>query len=65
MDWVLILHLHAMNPREEKEMLSREIEVKGFSTERDCETAGKAAGRVALEKEGPLNGLIIECKTAD
>lgn len=65
MKWALILHLHAMSPKEGREPLSRQIEVRGFSTEHDCKTAGEAAGYVAMAKEGPLNGLIIECKVVD
>lgn len=63
MEWVLILHLHAMNPEEGRETISKQIEVSGFSTKRDCEAAGEAAGRVAMAKEGPLNGLTIECRS--
>jgi hypothetical protein len=65
MEWLLILNLHAMNPREGAEPISKLIEVRGFSTEKDCEAAGQAAGEVSLAKEGPLNGLIIECKRLD
>ncbi|MBJ7546061.1 hypothetical protein JHC42_04240 [Pseudomonas sp. OA3] len=62
MSWALVLHLHSMEPIEAEQRNMQVIEIKGFSTKSDCEKAGEAAGKITLAKEGPLNGLIIECK---
>lgn len=65
MEWLLILTLHTMNPKADMPAASKVIEIRGFSTESDCEAAGEAASAVALAKDGPLGGMTVECKRLD
>lgn len=65
--WTLALKLYVMNVEagEEKTLSSQLVEIKGFSSQADCEKAGEAAGEVFMLREGPRNGLMIDCKKAD
>lgn len=59
-EWVLILQLYAMGPKAEETV--KVIEIKGFSTERDCIRAADAAGEVHMLKDGDLNALAVDCR---
>lgn len=63
--WVLVLNMHVMNPKPSDYEKSQVIEIKGFSTEKDCEKADEAATHVFMLKKGELNGLISECKRSN
>lgn len=65
MEWLLVLDLYMMGAKTESELKLQVIEIKGFSTQMDCEKAGDAAGELFSIRKGEHNGLRIECKRSN
>lgn len=65
MEWLLVLDLYIMGAKTESELKLQTIEIKGFSTQKDCEKAGDAAGEIFFIRKGEQNGLMIDCKRSN
>lgn len=65
MEWLLVLDLYIMGAKKEAELNRQTIEIKGFSTQKDCEKAGDAAGELFFIRKGEHNGLMIDCKKSN
>ena len=63
--WILVLNMHVVNAQASEHEKAQVIEIKGFSTKKDCEKADDAAGHVFMLKKGGLNSLVSECKKSD